>query len=136
MLQNEPLVAKVGVDTAENEPIFGWIQLVQLSRFNSSILSLPGTLASLLAEATVSTRLVLDTRTRPRVLVEEVAPSSSKKRAILSRYFDFRSSFVLSATMFLSGEKSHEYPDFYKASMRKSNCLTVALSNDKKEEQT
>ena len=40
MLQNEPLVAKIGVDTAENEPIFGWIQLVQLSRFNSSILSL------------------------------------------------------------------------------------------------
>ena len=23
MLQNEPLVAKIGVDTAENEPIFG-----------------------------------------------------------------------------------------------------------------
>ena len=43
MLQNEPLVAKIGVDTAENEPIFGWTQLVQLSRFNSSILSLvPG----------------------------------------------------------------------------------------------
>ena len=40
MLQNEPSVAKIGVDTAENEPIFGWIQLVQLSRFNSSILSL------------------------------------------------------------------------------------------------
>ena len=43
MLQNEPLVAKIGVDTAENEPIFGWIQLVQLSIFNSSILSLGGT---------------------------------------------------------------------------------------------
>ena len=40
MLQNEYLVAKIGVDTAENEPIFGWIQLVQLSKFNSSILSL------------------------------------------------------------------------------------------------
>ena len=43
MLQNEPLVAKIAVDTAENEPIFGWIQLVQLSVFNSSILSLVGT---------------------------------------------------------------------------------------------
>ena len=39
MLQNESLVAKIGVDTAENEPIFGWIQLVQLSRFNSSMLT-------------------------------------------------------------------------------------------------
>ena len=36
----EPLVANIGVDTPENEPIFGWIQLVQLSIFNSSILSL------------------------------------------------------------------------------------------------
>ena len=45
MLQNEPLVAKIGVDTAENEPIFGWIQLVQLSRFNSSILSLGKTMS-------------------------------------------------------------------------------------------
>ena len=43
MLQNEylvTLVAKIGLDTAENEPIFGWIQLVQLSIFNCSILSL------------------------------------------------------------------------------------------------
>ena len=39
MLQNEPLVAKIGVDTAENEPIFGWIQLVQLSIFTSSLSS-------------------------------------------------------------------------------------------------
>ena len=31
MLQNEPLVAKIGVGTAENEPILGWIELVQLS---------------------------------------------------------------------------------------------------------
>ena len=34
------MVAKIGVDTAENEQIFGWIQLVQLSIFNSSILAL------------------------------------------------------------------------------------------------
>ena len=34
------MVAKIGVDTAGSEPIFGWIQLVQLSIFNSSILSL------------------------------------------------------------------------------------------------
>ena len=40
MLQNEPLVAKIGVDTAENEPIIGWIQLVQLSIFNICTLSL------------------------------------------------------------------------------------------------
>ena len=41
MLQNEPLVVKIGVDTAENEPLFGWIQFVQYSLlvFNSSILS-------------------------------------------------------------------------------------------------
>ena len=53
MLQNEPLVAKIGVDTAENEPIFGWIQLVQLSRFNSSILSLFIYLIDLTIEAPV-----------------------------------------------------------------------------------
>ena len=43
MLQNEPLVANIGVETAENEPIFGWIQAVQFPIFNSSILSLGGT---------------------------------------------------------------------------------------------
>ena len=49
MLQNEPLVAKIDFDTAKNEPIFGWIQLVQLSIFNTSILSLDPTLTTLLA---------------------------------------------------------------------------------------
>ena len=43
MLQNEPLVAKLGVAKAKNEPIIGWIELVQLSRCNSSMLSLRST---------------------------------------------------------------------------------------------